>query len=256
MQLSYPQKGNGLYVLNRDQIDQIATMILEEYMPNVLACPQSVDIEDFVENKLFLTLQYQTLGFGVAVLGLTAFEDVQGIPCLDEMYRPAMIDISAGTILIHSELRGPAHRARRKFTIAHEGAHWILHRSFYSPTNQRYVFRVNQPYIVCRATEIEQKSHRRKTDEDWAEWQADTLAAALLMPQAPFHILADSLIRKGRRRALIDPTDPEAIEIIEEIAETFEVSRMATEIRLTQFGYLQKEQRRPVSASSCSTITR
>ena len=250
MQLSYPQKGNGLYILSKDQIDEIATMILGEYMPNTLEYPQSVDIDDIVENKLFLTLQYKTLGYGGAILGLTAFEDVKGIPCLDDMYRPTTMDIPAGTVLIHSELRGHSHRARRKFTVAHEGAHWILHRSFHSPTNQRYAFRTGQPYIACRATEIEQGHRPRKTDADWMEWQADTLAAALLMPNAPFRTLADRLIQKGRRRVLIDSVDPEYMEIIEEIADKFEVSKTAAEIRLKQFDYIPKEQHSYVSRSN------
>ncbi|MCL2587905.1 MAG: hypothetical protein FWD84_00675, partial [Oscillospiraceae bacterium] len=120
-------------------------------------------------------------------------------------------------------------------------SHWVLHRSFYLDGNQEYAFRAL--YIACRAASIGRKHFAPKTDEEWGEWQADALASALLMPLQPFSFIADKMIRKCGRRYLSDRVDCESIEIIEEIAGIFQVSKTATEIRLRQLGYIQREPR-------------
>jgi len=241
MELRYPRKSNGMFYINKDQMDDIAAMMLGEYMPSVLEEAQPVDIDALAEDKLFLTIQHKSIGHGGGFLGLTAFEDVKDLPCLDDMFRPIKIDIPAGTVLIHSDLQGYQNRARRRFTVAHECSHWVLHRSYHSPTNQTYSFRTQRPpYIACRAANIERKRYEPKTDSDWEEWQADALASALLMPLRPFRALADRLVCKGGRRHLSDRVDGEYIECVEEVADTFTVSKTAAEIRLKQLGYIRE----------------
>ena len=242
MELNYPSKSNGMYILSRYQIDDIATMILLEYMPSVLENARPVDIEALVEDHLYLMIQNQALGFGSSILGITAFEDVEDLPCLDDMYQPIKIGLPAGTILIHSCLLGYQNKARRRYTIAHECSHWILHRTYYSPVNQQYKLRTQRlPYVACRSANIERKQHDLISDSDWEEWQADTLAAALLMPLAPFKLFANRLICKGRRQYLPEKVTSEYIEIVEEIADKFTVSKQAAEIRLKHLGMIKKE---------------
>jgi hypothetical protein len=163
-----------MYILNKDQMDDIAAMLLREYMPSALEYARPVDIDALAEEGLFLTIKNKTLGMGNSILGLTAFEDVKGIPCCDEMFRPTTIDLEAGTVLIHSWLGGYQNRARRRFTVAHECSHWVLHRSYHSPTNQKYTLRTQRfPYIACRSTDIEREHPGPRTDDEWEEWQAD-----------------------------------------------------------------------------------
>jgi len=243
MELRYPHKDNGMFILNRNQIDDIATMVHKEYMPHVLEHAQPVDIDAFAVDGLFLDVQNKTLGYTGGVLGVTAFGD-EIIPCLDDMYRPSEMKVSEGMVLIHTWLAGYANRARRRFTLAHECSHWILHRTYHSPDNKQYTFRTQKPLLIaCRSDNIEKKRHDLKTDEDWEEWQADTLAASLLMPLVPFQWAADRLIRNYGKRYLSDKVNREYIEIVEEIADTFRVSKTAAEIRLKQLGFIQKEQR-------------
>ena len=123
MDLHYPQKSNGLYILSRNQIDDIATMALREYMPAVLEYPQPVDIEKIVEDRLFLTVQSRMLSLSGSILGMTVFEDTQAIPCLDERLCSTQIDLPAGTVLIHTSLFERENVKRRRYTLAHEGAH-------------------------------------------------------------------------------------------------------------------------------------
>ena len=236
MKLRYPRKRNGMYILKRDDMDDVATMLLTAYMPSALECPRPVQIEALARDGLHLTVETKTLGFTDAILGLTAFADVQDIPCLDHRYHPMKIAVREGTILLHTMLSGK--RARRRFTLAHEIAHWVLHRSFYSDGNQEFAFRM--PYVACRASSIGQKQYAPKTDEEWGEWQADALASSLLMPLSTFCQLADQMIRKRGRRHLADWVDSEYIDIVEGIANIFHVSNTAAEIRLKQLVYIQK----------------
>jgi Zn-dependent peptidase ImmA (M78 family) len=60
------------------------------------------------------------------------------------------------------------------------------------------------------------------------------------MPLAPFRHEADRVIRKCGRRYLTGQVDREYIEIIEEIAGRFKVSKTAVKIRLKQLGYIRE----------------
>ena len=69
----------------------------------------------------------------------------------------------------------PAMEGRFRFTVAHEIGHWWLHRGYIQDTPGEMLHR--GPTVVCRA------SHWREP----IEWQADTFAAALLMPASLVH---------------------------------------------------------------------
>lgn len=249
MELRYPQKPNGMYILSKEQLDDVAQMVLKEYMPTVLEQPCAVDIDRLAEECLFLTVQHKTLTLNSQILGLTAFGDVR-VPCYDDMLRPTEVDITEGTVLIESQLRARDSRARRRFTLAHETSHWILHRSYHSPSNQQYQFRTERSpklLIACRAENIE--SSRRKNqglnlDGDWEEWQADTMAAALLMPIHTFSDYCSRVLRDyGLRKLQLSgkSMSSTAYEIIEKQAVRFSVSKEAAKIRMKQLGFIQYE---------------
>jgi len=151
MELNYRQKPNGMYILNKGQMDDIAEMLLREYAPSALEHAQPVDIYSLAEEGLFLDLQYKPLTLNGSILGMTVFEDSE-ISYFDEMLHPTTATHEAATVLIHSGLRGNKHLGRRRFTVAHECSHWVLHRSYHSPTNQKYTLRTQRfPYFACRA---------------------------------------------------------------------------------------------------------
>ena len=54
MKLNYTMKSNGMYILSERDFDDIATLVLTEYMPNVLERPQPVDIDRLATEHLFL----------------------------------------------------------------------------------------------------------------------------------------------------------------------------------------------------------
>lgn len=247
MELKYPQKQNGMYILSKDQMDDIARMFLQEYLPSALARPVAVDIDWLAEECLYLDVQSKALTHDNSILGIMVFEDIDDLPCLDESLRPSEISAPAGTVLLSSLLSGHSNLSRRRFTLAHETAHWIIHRPFHSPENRQYLCRTQDalPYIACRSSSIENRRPALETDYDWEEWQADSLAAAILMPKRTFTDAADNFLRESglaqiaEKQPSLKSAQPslKSSLLISELSGIFKASKAATEIRLKQLGY-------------------
>lgn len=235
----YPMKPNGMYVLGKSDFDDIAEMILKEYMPDVLYRPQAVDIEYLAQECFYLDIKYDCIQPDGKVLGMIAFADAE-YETYDYDGNVKYIELEEGTLLVDMSLIGSENRARQRFTVAHEAAHWISQRSYHSPQNRVYDFRKQQGLVVCRTEHIEQdrvrSQHGKKSDEFWLEWQADRLGAALLMPKETFKEICDSVfwsygIRNGHLSEYVGKRV--ACEIISTVAGMFNVSFRAAEIRMT-----------------------
>jgi len=242
MQLNYVRKPNGMYVLRKNDFDDIATMVLNEYMPNVLQSPQAVDIEYLATECLFLTISNKHITYNGSILGMTAFGDVS-VNCYDNMLEPTQENLLEGSMLLDNSLLGRDQFARRRFTLSHEASHWILHRSYHSPDNKQYQFR-RQKLVVCRSATVGCANHSFVTDEDWEEWQADKLAAALLMPYTQFRMYSEYILRSLREMFLIEGNfTANYSEAISKISSKFKVSKLAAKIRLKEVGLLRYPQR-------------
>lgn len=121
-----------------------------------------IPVEDILEIHLGLSLNLDDLR---SVLGV---EDVIGALWIDK--HEVFIDQSLDPT--HSpELKG-----RFNFTIAHEIGHWRLHRQYFIKDQSQTTLwpdTADAPSVVCRTSR----------SKDRIEWQADRLAASLLMPR-------------------------------------------------------------------------
>lgn len=243
MKLNYTMKSNGMYILSERDFDDIATLVLSEYMPNVLERPQPVDIDRLATEHLFLEIKHEYISINGSVLGMIAFAPTE-IRGLDMMFRPTTIQLQEGTMLIDSSLAGYNNRPRERFTKAHECGHWICHRAYHDPRHQPYEFRRagKNSFVACRTGNIERyRYNRQKTDEDWEEWQADHFAASVLMPVQTFVPYARRAIRSAgisRGYLVKNQNKAQANEAIEDIADRFVVSKRATQIRMQQLGLI------------------
>ena len=236
MTLNYPKKENGLYCIRRDQLDEIAGAVLSEYAPEVLVKPQPLRIGDIAQEQLGLTLQYQNLSPNGEISGLVSFGDTK-FDCYDDLFRPIELSIADGTILIDKSLSNDRLYPRRRYTITHEFSHRLLHRSYRDPSRSQFNFRKNRnPLIACRSSDIERSNEPRSinSDSEWEEWQADGLAAALLMPRSTFSKLAIDYIRSRTDRQFMPRNIQKDVfnEIVTRLSNVFVVSRQATIIRL------------------------
>lgn len=242
MVLSYPQKNNGMYILKKTDIDNIATMYLKENLPKALDHSDSVDIRHIAEDICYLTVMQKQITKSGSVLGLVAFGDIE-LPLYNEQNQKEIVPISEGTVIIEQYLTDEKHIERYRFTLAHEVAHWLLHRTYHSPTNQKYQLRDSKEYVVCRKQDIECSSRQFRTDNDWEEWQADSLAASLLMPREPFTSAFEYTVADNRfnRDTIYNRISQEKEAIIKkDLGKMFKVSKKAVEIRLKDFGYIKE----------------
>ena len=113
---------------SKEEIESLCEAMIRDYFrkrhyTDVLC----VDIEDFVESYLGVPVVYETF----------AEEDPGRIGYLSDGKRPlwvrrkdgtAPVVFPEGTAVIEKMLQRPAESARKRFTIAHEGAHRMLER--------------------------------------------------------------------------------------------------------------------------------
>lgn len=253
IQLNFRRKKNGVPILSKKDIEDIAEVIIQDYKPKILDEPCSLDIELFSESYVGLEMDYKDLTHDQSILGMMVFNDCH-IPIYDaEEEKAKRIVVNEGTILIDNSLLEDDQVRRGRFTLSHEVSHWFLHRKiYYVDKNQISLFDVlqeeSQPFIKCRAIDIECNGRRQLvTDDDWMEWQADHMASALLMPKRAF---SDATKRKfksvGLKRGFYQMgTDLEQdlwAEVMSyELADLFDVSRTAAKIRLKNLGFIKDE---------------
>jgi len=187
-------------------------------------------IGTFASSLLNLRLEYTRLSDDGKMLGITTYSDMD--IDLYRYCRKETISVPAKTVLIDERLKPPLmwgipdnEFRRRQFTIAHECAHHILYRIM--PDNERREF--DKRYSARTMSLYELKSV-----DDWYEWQANALAAALIMPKKYIELLLGShrLILYGRR--MNKPDDLR----LNNMCSRLGVSRTMLTLRLKQLGYL------------------
>ena len=248
MQLDYPMKRNGMYIIKKKEFDDIGEKVLQEYMPFALEYPQAVDITRLATDCLYLDVRHAYITQDGSVLGMITFGDAEfsgyGIG-----YEQQKMELPEGTVVIDNSLWGNEQKGRRRFTLAHECSHWICHRTYHSPSNRVYEFRRNGPgsVIACRSENIEGNrspgSFRNFDESDWEEWQADSLGAAILMPRRTFvEAFYDAMRSEGMRQNYLIKDDDRRVEasVIHQLMEVFDVSYRATEIRLKTLGLMRE----------------
>jgi Zn-dependent peptidase ImmA (M78 family) len=141
-----------------------------------------------------------------------------------------------GTLLVESNL-SETNRGRERFTITHEMVHWDKHQLRFMALS----YKDKTLAKVCRCPTA--KVYRPKTAEDWLEWQADNLAAAILMPAEMFKQKAEELksgykVGEKINEFMWKGFSPGLIKefIVDDLASTFQVSKQAVEIRLNTLG--------------------
>lgn len=241
----YPMKPNGMYILKGSDFDDIAEEILQENMPHVFYRPQAVDIEYLAEEKFYLDIKYDCIRPDGSVLGMVAFDQTD-FRTYDYDGNERKIKLDCGTVMIDMSLIGKENRARRRFTLAHEFAHWNCHLPYHIGGKGCCDMRRTSGLVACRTENIEQYRLRgtkiQHQDEYWLEWQADRLAAAILMPKKTFIEVCQKVMwTYGIRRGYLQrETDKHiASKIIKDVADMFDVSFRATQIRMINLGLVK-----------------
>ncbi len=221
--------GNKVPFLSRSAIEKIATEEMRAAYPFNLEHPTPLNVDEFIREYQGLLLKYNYLGVpDYPILGVMVMSDTAEIPACDFTMKPTVLEETRGTVLITSALAGQKNIPRCRYTKMHESAHWILH----------------QDAGVTACNRIERYRVKNKTPRDWMEWQADALAAALLMPQEVFSDYVRRAIRKagGVSGYLVQGKQADQhrfYEIIGDVVSTFRVSHRAAQIRMIHLGLIK-----------------
>lgn len=224
-------------IISKKDIDKEATRFLQKYCPEALKEPMPVPVEDIAELKMGLEIDYVNIDKDCETLGMMIFSD-GSVELYDKESGQYIIrPYRKGTLLVESDIAEISNRGRERFTITHEMVHWDKHQLRFMTLS----YKDKSLAKACRCPQ--EKTYKPKTPEEWMEWQADNLAAAILMPAETFKLKVKELKSSHKAGKNINGYmwlgfSPEIIKdiIIDKLASTFQVSKQATEIRLNTLG--------------------
>lgn len=224
-------------IIRKKDMDSEATKFLLKYYPKALVSPVPVPVEDIAELKMNLEIDYVNIDEACETLGMMIFSD--GVVKIYDKNTDNYImrGYKKGTLLVERDITDTGNRGRERFTITHEMVHWDKHQL-------RFMALSHKDKTMAKAFRCpKEKVYNPKTPEEWMEWQADNLAAAILMPAEMFKQKAEEL--KGQYQVghrinnfMWQGYSPEIIRdiITGELANTFEVSKQAADIRVNTLG--------------------
>ena len=165
-------------MLSRKFIEAIGDRVFAAYkkLPDVQGSPICrVDPELLATKLLGLKVAYQRLSLDESILGITS-SDAVDYWVYDEQDDPVPFRLDGAMILVEKALARNARKMGRcHFTLAHEISHQI-YKLLYP---QEYGAPLAQPGLLFYRPDSGSKGKMK----DWTEWQADTLASAILMRQ-------------------------------------------------------------------------
>lgn len=125
-------------------------------------------------------------------------------------------------------MSNPLRRKRGRTTLAHEWFHAVYHRDVWE---LRWAYERARGEPLGKAEACTESSILGAPEEDWMDFQAGHASCAILMPKT-------WVLREGER-LLLNPRLRE-VELVQHIADTFDVSREAATWRLRHLGLIAR----------------
>lgn len=220
-----------MYYLSRKNIEDYASEVMKQYKPECLHIPQSIDVYDFMENFMELETDYKNLSPDQSVLGLTSFSDGIYYVWNDDRTRQYPIEVKNRTVILENSLLDSNHDGRERFTVMHECSHQILHSDCFTEA----VNLSNIGLLSCAKRDIESAKKKLVTSRDWIEWQANAMAAAMLMPAEMVKQLFYEMMEVTRKTSKHPYGLTLGLDLmIFDMSDVFKVSHTAMKIRLVQ----------------------
>ena len=231
-----PRRFCNLKHLSRFDIEAIADKYVQAYMalPDVRNTQiYRIDPELLLEKVLGLNVEYQHLSYDGSILGMTSFTEM-GVQVFEDDDNEAFFFLDGKTVLVEKDLNFDSKlKGRKNFTLMHEGSHQIFKMLF---PNDYGVTQKSAGVHYYKAN-----SERNKPISDWEEWQANTLGAAILLPE--------NLIKQGmylfslgeKIECLNKIYFPGVYKRFDALADFLGCSKKALAIRMKQLGLLKKE---------------
>lgn len=224
---------NFVPIIESKRIAEISNDILFEYQPDVLLTPKPLDIQSLIE-AVGVNLIEARLSHDQSIFGEIVFKETN-IKVFNENGDPNFLKVDKGTIIVDPSIKDFRNQGSYNNTIVHEIVHWILHRNY-----QEYKMLTEDTASSSFVDTISGAS-TSWTDNDWMEWHANSIAPRLLMPRETTRKKVNELFTTYALKYPKSAKTNMFEQVIDDIAEFFQVSRFAAKIRLQQLGYREFE---------------
>lgn len=211
---------------SQEALERKAEEILIEYKDGYyIKNLEPIDVDEFAEFYIGASIDFANLSDDYKTLGLTCFYDGLIEIWNDSRTEKRLIKSFGDTIFLETETELISSPQRTRFTIMHECCHIKLHKRFYYVGKNQRNKKINyKPYRCSEWTK-----NPPMTDIDIHEWQANRLAAALLVPRKTlFKFLQAELMVETNKLYLLDISD----QLIERISDLYFVSKETVKRRL------------------------
>ena len=153
---------------------------MKKYDKELLYKTKEIDVYSVIEACLDVPYDWKYLTPDQSILGLTAFNPGYIYTWPESHFEDGMLPqktyLEKGTIVIDSTLTESSNRGRENFTVIHEVFHQVIHQKCFKREPADYAH-----YTTASAI----KGQKKKLDTalDIIEYQANSCAAAFLMPE-------------------------------------------------------------------------
>jgi hypothetical protein len=223
-------------IIEKEQFDNVATEFLNEFCPEALSTPMPIPVDEVVK-RMGLKVEEIQLTKHFTIFGQIVFGDctIEYYDRNERTYKP--LEVSRGTILVDPNVYFMRNVGCMNNTIIHECVHWYKHRKYHELVK---TYNSDALLISCRVNETT-KYKQQWTPEDWMEWHANGIAPRILMPRSMTIKKIEELIKKNE--LLFGTYDRLNImeNVVYELADFFQVSRIAAKIRMLDLGYKEVE---------------
>ncbi|WP_308644548.1 hypothetical protein [Oceanotoga sp.] len=221
------------YIYSED-LDIEAEKFLQRNYPDALENLMPLDIDELL-NNMCLTMHYAPLP--PHIFGMSFFSETEVEIFEDNMVDTRTETIDVGTILVNPDVCFMRNIGSNNNTIIHECIHHDLHSNFFE---LQKLLKSELTSISCEAVE----EYGDNTDEidnalHWMEWQANVLAPKIMMPlKTTTQKLNEILDYLHNQNPLLRSAEVMQL-AIEELANFFNVSKLAAKLRAIDIGFQQ-----------------
>lgn len=200
---------------------------LRKYCKEVLESPQATPIRERAQKQMNLDIvDTESLSPDNSIQGAIAF--TAGIIEVYDWSSEEYIgyEVTQPTVFLDSDILNPG---RANNTLAHECYHWYKHRAYFRYQNTH---NLGSEFAFRCLSAGQHDRNDQWSDIEKMEWQARTIAPKILMPRCTVRMLLSE--RFGDDSGNVQFSALKAV--VEEIAETYKVSRQSAAIRLSELG--------------------
>lgn len=227
---------NLVPVIAKEQFDAEGEAFLRKYYTEALLAPMPVNVRE-VARRMGLTIKEARLSRHFTIFGEMVFGDCE-VKVYDADNRVHIpMEVKRVTILVDPNIYFMRCLGCWNNTVIHECIHWDKHKKHHELAG---MYDKDAARISCQVNESNR--YREKwTPEDWMEWHANGIAPRVLMPKSTTIQKIEELIRQ--HEALLGKEN--RLDVMEgvlfELADFFQVSRVAAKIRMLDLGYMDVE---------------